>query len=101
MDDERGDRPRRVSGGEQIAVVAGTSLEALFHQYVGETPLGILVVDGGGTITFANASACSLLGYRPDELHGQPVEVLLPEGLRQHHVSLRDGYLQNPQQRLM
>jgi PAS domain S-box-containing protein len=76
-------------------------LEDLFDQYIEATPLGILLVDSRGTITFANSSALSCFGYQRGELLGQLIEILIPVPLREEHVHLRDGYLRQPEQRMM
>jgi len=76
-------------GNESLMVV----VEAL--------PVGILMVDGTGSIVLVNATAESILGYSRAELIGRPVEILLPERLRVRHVNDRGGYLMNPAQRRM
>ncbi|MGH7145249.1 MAG: EAL domain-containing protein [Planctomycetota bacterium] len=46
----------------------------------------ILTIDDSNQITYANASAQRLFGYRPDELVGQSLSMLIPERLRQAHL---------------
>lgn len=73
-----------------------------FKFFVETTPLGVLIVEPDGGISLANASALRLFGYREDELIGQPVEVLLPEAMRERHVGLRRHYYTHDSaQRLM
>ncbi|QEL19636.1 PAS domain S-box protein [Limnoglobus roseus] len=72
-----------------------------FQDYVEDAPLGILVVEHDGSIGFANRSAYSIFGYQPDELVGQPIEVLVPVAHRERHAGLREGYCKSPQNRLM
>jgi PAS domain S-box-containing protein len=76
-------------------------LEQRFHALVEASSVGQLVVDDGGTIVIANRAIEELLGYAPADLIGQPVETLLPEDLREHHVALRDEYLASPEARKM
>lgn len=64
-------------------------------------PVGALLVDVHGCIRFANHELAMLLGYEAGELHGRPVEELLPAALRDAHVALRDDYLQQLQRRPM
>jgi PAS domain S-box-containing protein len=64
-------------------------------------PVGILMVDGGGTITVINAQAERILGYSKQELVGRPVEMLLPERLRARHLADRGSFLLNPVPRKM
>jgi PAS domain S-box-containing protein len=63
--------------------------------------IGILMVDERGQIVMANRFIESLFGFKPEELTGQQVEVLLPESLREAHVRLREGYVGHPKIRPM
>jgi protein-histidine pros-kinase len=45
-------------------------------------PDAILGVDASGSIELVNAQCQRLFGYHRDELVGQPVEMLIPDGLR-------------------
>lgn len=69
-------------------------LQAILNQ----TSDGIVIVDRQGTIRFANAAIDRLLGYRPDELVGRPVDALIPSGMRVAHERLMGEYLQDPDQ---
>lgn len=46
---------------------------------------GIVVVDGAGRIAHANRAVGALLGYAPDDLVGQPLDLLIPERYRAGH----------------
>lgn len=52
---------------------------------------GILVVDEGGVIVRANAACQTLLGFTPEELEGQSIEVLVPSHVIDH-VSQRASF---------
>ncbi|MEL6923889.1 MAG: PAS domain S-box protein, partial [Bacteroidota bacterium] len=73
----------------------------LFQLVFEEATIGMLVVDRHGIIVRANPFARQLFGYSIAELKGQPVEMLLPEALRQIHVRHRSAYVKNPTPRLM
>ncbi len=73
------------------------SLEALVEILADPT----VVVDSSGSVTQVNASAEALLGWSRDDLVGQPVEVLLPEGLREAHARHRDAYASAAESRPM
>jgi diguanylate cyclase (GGDEF)-like protein/PAS domain S-box-containing protein len=53
---------------------------------------GILEIDGTGRIVFVNPALCELFGYRPDEMLGQPVEMLVPPAFRDAHVARRADF---------
>ena len=64
-------------------------------------PDAIVVVDTNGRIVDVNTQALGLFGYSRDELLGELVEILLPEGARDRHVSERDRYVRSPRVRPM
>lgn len=71
----------------------GDLLEAL--------PDAILMVDAEGRMVYVNSLMQRLSGYGATELAGRPVEVLVPERFREHHVTHRSKYVRNPRARPM
>lgn len=65
------------------------------------SPDAIVVVDEHGVIQSVSPAVTALFGYKPDELVGEPVELLLPEALRQAHVRHRQSYSSHPMARSM
>ncbi len=61
----------------------------------------MVVVDADGVIRAVNSTACEVLGYRADELLGEPVEVLVPTAHRHQHQAHRAGYAAAPTRRAM
>ena len=72
-----------------------------FSTFIDALPDAIVVVDRSGRIVELNIQAVGLFGYARTELLGEPVEMLLPERLRSHHVGERDRYNQSPHVRPM
>jgi PAS domain S-box-containing protein len=62
---------------------------------------GIILIDGGGHITLANAAALRMFAYDRAELVGRPLEVLLPERFRRAHAAHRTDYFAGPRVRPM
>ena len=62
---------------------------------------GILVIDASGRITLVNAAGERMFGYDPDELLGQPLEVLLPNRIHDTHRDHRARYFAGPRVRPM
>lgn len=58
-------RRSRVAAEQALAVS-----EARFHHLVDAMPMGLLISQGAGRITYANAAAERLLGYRADAMLG-------------------------------
>jgi len=65
----------------------------MFPQLFETVPDALIVVDGTGRITLANQQAERLFGYRRQELTGQQIEQLMPEGVRERHHAHRAGYM--------
>jgi len=64
------------------------------------SPDGVVIVDEAGQIVFVNAETERLFGYRRQELLGQPVEMLMPDSLRDTHRHQRTRYSADPHPRL-
>jgi PAS domain-containing protein len=52
-------------------------------------PDAMVCIDADGRIMLVNAQTERLFGYRRDELIGQPVEVLVPDAVRDIHPGPR------------
>src|SRR5579864_6511799 len=64
-------------------------------------PDALLVSDPDGRIVQGNPQMESMFGYSRSELLGQPVEILIPEKLRQIHPAHRRDYISQPRMRAM
>jgi len=64
-------------------------------------PDAVVAVDREGTIVQANSQAQELFGYERDQLIGQKVEMLVPEGYRGQHHQHRENFAQAPKTRRM
>jgi two-component system, sensor histidine kinase and response regulator len=73
----------------------------LFAAIVEAAPDALIVVDEPGRIRLVNAQAERLFGWTRAELIGQPVEVLLPQRLRDAHLGQRAGFHAAPTVRNM
>lgn len=61
----------------------------------------MILADANGTICLINPQTEKLFGYARSELIGKPVEILLPESIREAHRRRRETYLKNPVVRAM
>lgn len=75
--------------------------DEIFRFIVDDAPDGILLVDLAGRIVFANRQVTELFGYAPQDLHGQLVEILIPEDRRAIHMIHREIYQEHPETRPM
>jgi two-component system, NarL family, sensor histidine kinase DevS len=64
-------------------------------------PEMVVVIDNSGVILFANAHSSDLLGWSPEDLAGQQIEVLIPDRLHPKHRSHRTNYVDSPKARPM
>jgi PAS domain S-box-containing protein len=72
-----------------------------YEEYFKEASESLIIVDRNGLIIEANAKTEQLFGYLPDELVDQPIEMLVPEQLRELHRQHRDRYYAAPCSRAM
>ncbi|NUN70501.1 MAG: PAS domain S-box protein [Bacteroidetes bacterium] len=76
-------------------------IESRFGDLLDSTPDGIVIVSPTGRIISSNRQAEALFGYERNELHGQSVEVLMPDRYHGTHVGHRTGFFQHPRTRTM
>ena len=105
MDTDR-DTPRRdgtaASGrGEAADAARLQCADDLFRGLLESAPDAMVITDESGRIVLVNSQAERVFGYRRDELVGRPVEILMPERLREQHVRRRAGYNEEPRTRRM
>lgn len=93
----------------QARTLAGTvqditeqrALESRFEQLLEAAPDALILVDTEGDIVLVNEQTEALFGWERDELLGEPIETLVPVPLRDEHVSYRDAYMADPENRPM
>jgi len=64
-------------------------------------PDGLVIADTRGGIVYANRRLEEMSGYHPGELEGQPIELLVPERMRELHERHRTRYTSGPTLRPM
>lgn len=65
------------------------------------SPDAMLVVDAQGIIQFSNETSSSLFGYRPEQLIGKPIKMLIPERFQARHGAHVSSFLREPSSREM
>jgi PAS domain S-box-containing protein len=75
--------------------------EALLRAILDSASQAILTVDRRGTIVSVNTKSGEVFGYPTEEMVGQPVEMLLPDGARAGHNQHRSNYFSSPRVRPM
>jgi PAS domain S-box-containing protein len=73
----------------------------LVNLAVEASPHGMLMIGSDGTIKLVNSKAAELFGYPREQMLDQPIEILVPERLRQQHAQMRESYFANPRTRPM
>ncbi|MCM2257756.1 MAG: PAS domain S-box protein [Vicinamibacteria bacterium] len=76
-------------------------VEARFRGLLEAAPDAMVIVDEAGRIVLVNSQTERLFGYRREELLGQSVGLLIPEGRRAGHAAYRESYHANPVARPM
>jgi diguanylate cyclase (GGDEF)-like protein/PAS domain S-box-containing protein len=89
------DAPRapRTRPAEPLGLSAELLLDA--------SPNVVIAVDGRGRIVYANPRVSEAFGWSPEELHGQPIELIVPSRLDERHAADRAGYRIHPVPRRM
>jgi PAS domain S-box-containing protein len=75
--------------------------ESKFRAFLESSPDAKVIVDERGNIQLINLQTELLFGYDRTELIGQPVEWLMPEGLRHKHVGHRETFIHSSKTREM
>ena len=94
-------------GAQSAALPSGVATEEEFRhpawlaELADTVPVGIVVIDTHGSITWCNAELLQQFRYNTMELLGKPIEVLLPDRFRNGHAALRSGYAAEPVARSM
>ena len=85
-----------------LKVVRDTKLvEAKYRDLLEYTPDAILIVNVTGRMVLANAQMQEVFGYTRQDLIGMPVEMLLPQRYRHHHLGHRGSFFEQPRTRSM
>lgn len=77
------------------------ALEQRNRKVLEMAPEAVLLVDDSGTIVYTNRRSMEIFGFKPDQLQGKPLEMLLPESLRAMHKKHRESYIREPVSREM
>ena len=75
--------------------------EERFRLVVEAAPNAMIMVNAEGKIDLTNAQVESVFGYTRQELVGHPLEILVPERLRDRHSEHRSGYFADPKAHAM
>jgi protein-histidine pros-kinase len=75
--------------------------EAYFRNLLESAPDAMIIIDEGGKIAVVNAQSEAMFGYRRNEMLGQAIEMLLPDRVRERHVSHRQNFVQDARLRPM
>lgn len=70
-------------------------------EYIRHSQHGVVAINDKGIIILVNRSAELMFGYQRSELLGQPIEILLPDSLKEKHQGHRTGFLDSPRNRPM
>lgn len=62
---------------------------------------GIILTNGKGEIVLINPAAEKIFGYKPEELYGKAIEILIPQRFQPNHHKHRTGFHQHPGNRVM
>jgi PAS domain S-box-containing protein len=90
-----------VTPGEMQGVPGQDLTNEMFRLVVEACPSGMVMFDHSGQIVMVNTELEEQFGYPREELLGRPIELLIPERLRIHHIRDRDIFFRPPETRHM
>ena len=70
-------------------------------QLFNRLPDAVVVIDETGMIKYVNDESELLFGYHRSELHGQSIEMLVPDHLKEAHAGHRTHFNNEPRRRAM
>ncbi len=78
--------------GEVEDITQRERTEKMFQRVVESAPNAIVMINSESRIVLVNSRTEKYFGYRRDELLGQPIEILIPKRLRQHHPEYVESF---------
>ena len=93
--------PSQVVLAAVVEISARRRLEERFRNVVESAPNGIVMTDSNGIIILVNKQTELMFRFDRSDMIGHPIEMLLPLRYREHHPSLREGFVQHPKIRPM
>lgn len=97
------DPDRHVVGALMVArdVTKARREDQMFRALLESAPDAMVIASPDGRIVLLNKQAEQIFGYQRQDLLGQPIEVLVPERLRDKHVGHRVRFFMDPNVRPM
>ena len=74
--------------GAALDITKRKLAEEQFRLVVEAAPNAMIMVNAEGRITLVNTQAETVFGYTREELIGHPIEMLVPERFRSHHMGV-------------
>jgi PAS domain S-box-containing protein len=84
-------QPARMRGAS-LDITQRKQAEEQFRLVVEAAPNAMIMVNAEGRIMLVNTQAETVFGYTREELIGHPIDMLVPERFRSHHMGYRHAY---------
>jgi len=85
----------------KLAEIAIRTSESTIRSLLDSSTQSVVAVSPNGKIVLVNGNTQTMFGYTREELQGQAIEILIPDGFRAKHAVHHKGYFANPQNRPM
>ena len=100
-DEPNGSGARKRRMGAVLDITERKRAEERSREVLEAAPNAMIMVSQEGKISLVNAAVESVFGYPRDQLIGCPIEMLIPERFRGHHLDHRESYFAHPEMRAM
>lgn len=84
-----------------IDITERVRAEERFKAAVDAAPNGMILINSKGYINLVNKKTEEIFGYKKKELLNQPIEILVPEELKNPHPTFVKSYIDQPEPRAM
>src|SRR5665213_4059502 len=86
---------------ERIGTTSNLDLASLLDAVILASPDAVVIIDAHHQIVLTSPAVAAIFQYSPEELVGEPIELLIPTSRRELHADHLRDYFESPHARQM